>query len=120
LHGELKLVNWKSFGDFKAVRNVNLTVKDGEFVTLGPSGCGKTTTLRIDCRFYHPHRGSILLDDVPLHRLTKNLSAAEHAIWAWCSNRMPCASHEYFSKRGYPLRFKRISKQDMQEKVMHV
>lgn len=37
--------------EFLAVSNVNLEVKDGEFLTfLGPSGCGKTTTLR-DCRF---------------------------------------------------------------------
>lgn len=35
------------YGDFTAIRNLNLTIEDGEFFTfLGPSGCGKTTTLR--------------------------------------------------------------------------
>jgi multiple sugar transport system ATP-binding protein len=38
----------KSFGSFVAVRNINLTISDGEFLVLvGPSGCGKTTLLRI-------------------------------------------------------------------------
>ncbi|HIH71804.1 MAG TPA: ABC transporter ATP-binding protein, partial [Thermococcaceae archaeon] len=36
---------WKIFGDFQAVKEMNLEIKDGEFmVLLGPSGCGKTTT----------------------------------------------------------------------------
>lgn len=35
------------YGDFTAIRNLNLTIEDGEFFTfLGLSGCGKTTTLR--------------------------------------------------------------------------
>ncbi len=37
----------KRFGDFTAVKDLNLTIADGEFlILLGPSGCGKTTTLR--------------------------------------------------------------------------
>ena len=37
----------KHYGDFYAVREVSLTIADGEFlVLLGPSGCGKTTTCR--------------------------------------------------------------------------
>ena len=38
----------KKFGDFQAVKPMDLTIKDGEFIVfLGPSGCGKTTTLRM-------------------------------------------------------------------------
>jgi multiple sugar transport system ATP-binding protein len=37
----------KRFGDFVALHELDLTIRDGEFlVLLGPSGCGKTTTLR--------------------------------------------------------------------------
>ncbi|MBO9354234.1 putative 2-aminoethylphosphonate ABC transporter ATP-binding protein [Bordetella petrii] len=38
---------WKSYGDFSALKDINLEIGEGEFVCfLGPSGCGKTTLLR--------------------------------------------------------------------------
>src|SRR5690606_8760639 len=38
---------WKSFGDFVALKDISLSIGEGEFVCfLGPSGCGKTTLLR--------------------------------------------------------------------------
>jgi iron(III) transport system ATP-binding protein len=121
---ELKLVNLeKSFGDFKAVRNVNITVKDGEFVTLlGPSGCGKTTTLRMIAGFTTPTGGSILLDDVPITSVDQKIFLPpeqrdmgmvfqSYAVWPHMN---------IFQNVAYPLRFKKLSKQEMQAKVMHV
>jgi len=60
---ELALRNLgKRYGDFHAVRDVSLTVADGEFmVLLGPSGCGKTTTLRMVAGFVEPSTGSVTL-----------------------------------------------------------
>jgi len=54
----------KRYGDFFAVREVTLTVHEGEFlVLLGPSGCGKTTTLRMIAGFVEPTLGTIFLGD---------------------------------------------------------
>ncbi len=52
----------KSFGDVKAVNNVNLDIAEGEFFSmLGPSGSGKTTVLRLIAGFEKPTSGSIEL-----------------------------------------------------------
>ncbi len=52
----------KRYGDFHAVRDVSLSVADGEFlVLLGPSGCGKTTTLRMVAGFIEPSAGHVKL-----------------------------------------------------------
>ena len=52
----------KRYGEFHAVREVSLSVADGEFlVLLGPSGCGKTTTLRMVAGFIEPTSGHVKL-----------------------------------------------------------
>ncbi len=52
----------KRYGDFYAVKDVSLSVADGEFlVLLGPSGCGKTTTLRMVAGFIEPTAGQVKL-----------------------------------------------------------
>jgi spermidine/putrescine transport system ATP-binding protein len=52
----------KSFGDFRVLNNVDLTIKKGEFFSLlGPSGCGKTTLLRIIAGFEQPDKGTLTL-----------------------------------------------------------
>ncbi|MBD2858829.1 ABC transporter ATP-binding protein [Spongiibacter sp. KMU-158] len=57
----------RSFGDFRALDQVNLKIESGEFFTLlGPSGCGKTTLLRCIAGFEQIDSGKILLDGRPL------------------------------------------------------
>jgi multiple sugar transport system ATP-binding protein len=60
----IELINVeKKFGDMHAVKPMNLTVRDGEFVVLlGPSGCGKTTTLRMISGLEAVTGGQILLN----------------------------------------------------------
>jgi ABC-type Fe3+/spermidine/putrescine transport system ATPase subunit len=53
----------KEFNKLHAVKDVNLEIQEGEFVTLlGPSGCGKTTTLRMIAGFETPTAGNIRYD----------------------------------------------------------
>ncbi len=50
------------FGKFRAVDNVDITIKAGEFFSfLGPSGCGKTTILRLISGFMDPTEGKVLI-----------------------------------------------------------
>jgi spermidine/putrescine transport system ATP-binding protein len=64
--GQVQLVALeKSFGEFQAVRGIDVDIPGGEFFSLlGPSGCGKTTTLRMIAGFEEPTRGKILLDGI--------------------------------------------------------
>jgi iron(III) transport system ATP-binding protein len=57
----------KRFGDVLAVRDSDLCVERGEFVSLlGPSGCGKTTLLRLIAGFEYPDGGQISLEGRPV------------------------------------------------------
>ncbi len=57
----------KRFGDFVAVKDMNLKIRKGEFFSmLGPSGCGKTTTLRMVAGFEQPTEGEIYLANTPV------------------------------------------------------
>jgi multiple sugar transport system ATP-binding protein len=65
----------KSYGAVEAVRNLSLSIANGEFVVLlGPTGAGKTTTLRLIAGLEQPDRGDVLIqgrvvtDEVPAER----------------------------------------------------
>jgi spermidine/putrescine transport system ATP-binding protein len=52
----------KSFGDFRAVDSIDLSVQEGSFFALlGPSGCGKTTTLRMVAGLEDPTAGAVYI-----------------------------------------------------------
>ncbi|MDA9442519.1 spermidine/putrescine ABC transporter ATPase [Bradyrhizobium sp. CCBAU 51745] len=60
----------KTYGNFHAVRRLNLSIGRGEFLTfLGPSGSGKTTTLNMLAGFERPSQGVITLDGKSVDRL---------------------------------------------------
>lgn len=61
------------YGTIQALRNISLTIGDGEIVTLiGANGAGKSTTLMTICGILHPRHGEVLLDGEPLHTLPPN------------------------------------------------
>lgn len=72
--GYLELTNInKSFGPTQVVRDLNLSVREGEFVSLlGPSGCGKTTTLQMIAGFEEPTQGQIRLAGKDITRMPPN------------------------------------------------
>ena len=64
----------KRFGEYVAVRNLDLTINGGEFFSfLGPSGCGKTTILRMISGFIEPSEGEIKLGGRSLAGLGPNV-----------------------------------------------
>jgi len=77
----------KEFGGVKAVNEVNLDIRRGEFFSLlGPSGCGKTTLLRMLAGFEAPTRGELVIDDqamstIPPHRRPVNMVFQNYAIF---------------------------------------
>jgi spermidine/putrescine transport system ATP-binding protein len=77
----------KRFGEFAAVRGMDLDIPTGQFFTmLGPSGCGKTTTLRMVAGFEEPTEGRVLLDgedmtDRPAFRRPTNTVFQSYALF---------------------------------------
>ncbi len=84
----IRLVNCTmAFDDEVVLDNINLKIRDKEFLTLlGPSGCGKTTTLRIIGGFQTPSSGDIFFDGVrinavPPHKRTINTVFQKYALF---------------------------------------
>ena len=75
------------FGDFEALHNINVHVKEGEFFTfLGPSGCGKTTTLRTITGFIEPVAGAVTMQgrditNVPIERRNIGIVFQSYALF---------------------------------------
>lgn len=76
-----------SFDGEKIIDNMNLYIRDKEFITfLGPSGCGKTTTLRIIAGFQEPDCGDVVFDGkiingVPPHKRQLNTIFQRYALF---------------------------------------
>ena len=63
----------KSYGNRKVIHGLNLSIEQGEFISLlGPSGCGKTTTLQMIAGFVDVTYGSIILKDRNITQIPPN------------------------------------------------
>ena len=104
----------KYYGDIKAVDNVNLKVKDKEFLTvLGPSGCGKTTLLRLLAGLEAPNKGDILVDgnsilEVPTRERDVAMVFQSYSLY----NHMTV-----YDNIAFPLKMRKLSAQDIESKV---
>src|SRR5438477_629619 len=71
-HVELQQLG-RSFGDFEALKGIDLSLDTGEFVSLlGPSGCGKTTALRLVGGFDRPTSGRVVVDGKDVSHVPPN------------------------------------------------
>ena len=71
----------KSFGDFEALKNIHLTVHNGERVVVcGPSGSGKSTMIRCINRLEIHDAGTITVDNIELNENTKNINAIRREV----------------------------------------
>lgn len=62
-------------GILKVLNNINMNIKDGEFVSIiGPSGCGKSTLFHILTQIEPRYTGSIYIEGVPLNQYKKKMS----------------------------------------------
>ncbi|NLL72534.1 MAG: ABC transporter ATP-binding protein [Clostridiales bacterium] len=70
----INLVNIsKSYGENIVLDELNLYIRENEFLTLlGPSGCGKTTTLRIIGGFENPDKGQVIFEGKDISKLAPN------------------------------------------------
>src|SRR3989337_2857927 len=108
----------KKFTETAAVKDLDLEVGDGEFVSLlGPSGCGKTTTLRLIAGFLQPEQGEIRVNQqvisspsllVPPERRNMSMIFQSYAVWPHMT---------VFQNVAYGLKFKKLSSNESEKKV---
>ncbi len=110
---ELKNIT-KSFGDTQVLRGVNLTVHEGEFVTLlGSSGCGKTTTLRIIAGLEQPDAGEVILEgevmgDRAPEKRNANMVFQNYALFPHMN---------VYNNIAYGLKIRRTDKNEIRRRV---
>jgi len=113
---EIKKIK-KTFGDFVAVEESDLKIKNGEFfVLLGPSGCGKTTTLRMIAGLELPTSGKILLDneDVTFLRASQRDIAFVFQLFALYPHM------NVKNNLSFPLKMQKFSKKEIDQRISEV
>ena len=110
---ELKGIH-KYYGQNHVVRDVNLTIGDGEFFSLlGPSGCGKTTILRLVAGFEFPSQGEILLNG----KVINNLSPFKRDLHTVFQNYALFPNYTVFDNIAYSLKLKKKPKKEIEQRV---
>lgn len=111
----------KEYGNVAILDDINLTIREGEFVSLlGPSGCGKTTMLRIIAGFVEPTSGTVQLGDRILSGSSAHAAPQDrgmgmvfqsYAIWPHMSVR---------KNIGLPLQIRGVTAAEIDRRVREV
>ena len=117
---ELKHID-KFYGSNHVLRDINLTIEDGDFMTLlGPSGCGKTTTLRVVSGLEKPQNGTMTIDGVEMinaddayyaepSKRGLNLVFQSYALWPHMT---------VYNNIAFGLKIQKMSKAEIDRRVM--
>lgn len=103
-----------NFGDFQALKSINIHVKEGEFFTfLGPSGCGKTTTLRTITGFIEPAAGTVSvrgkdITNIPVEKRNVGLVFQNYALFPTMT---------VYDNIAFGLKIKKLKKSEIDKKV---
>ena len=101
-------------GEVLVVKNLNLNIAKGEFVTmLGPSGSGKTTTLMMLAGFETPTNGEIFLEGKPISKIPPY----EREIGMVFQNYALFPHMTVQENLSFPLEVRKLSKTEVQDKV---
>lgn len=113
---ELKNIT-KTFDDEVILDNMNLYIRDKEFLTLlGPSGCGKTTTLRIIAGFETPSSGNVFFEgkdisSIPPYERNINTVFQNYALFPHLN---------VYDNIAFGLKIKKMDKSTINNKVLEV
>ena len=101
-------------GEELVVKNLNLQIKSGEFLTmLGPSGSGKTTCLMMLAGFEAPTHGKVMLGDIELN----NVPPHKRGIGMVFQNYALFPHMTVAENLSFPLEVRKFSKSEIQKKV---
>ena len=101
-------------GKVLVVKDLNLDIAEGEFVTmLGPSGSGKTTCLMMLAGFETPTNGEIYLDSNPI----SNIPPHKRGIGMVFQNYALFPHMTVYENLAFPLRVRKISKEETEKKI---
>ncbi len=111
----------KCFGKVEVLKDFTETFSDGEFVTLlGPSGCGKTTMLRMIAGFDKPTSGEIMIGGTVVSSDTVFVPPEERGLGMVFQSYAVWPHMNVFKNVAYPLKLRKMPKDEIREKVMRV
>ena len=104
----------KFFGEHRAIKGIDLTISDGEFIVIvGPSGCGKSTLLRMVAGLEEISDGTISIGG----RVVNNLEPSERDIAMVFQNYALYPHMTVFDNMAYGLKIAKVSLADIKTRV---